>query len=299
MKKTLSILIHIFVTLMFVGCQGNDELTTKPRLVVEGWIDDGGFPVVMLTTTVNISKEYQDIDSLQNHLLRWAKVTVSNGEETIVLTGAPDREMFPPYTYSSAYMRGEAGKTYTMTAQYEDFYAEASTTIPASVPVDSFVIERSAVSDTLYTVKAYFTDNSDTHDYYMFFTRVNGHTEYYLMSHFGVVDDAQTKNPVGVDIYPGTTLFDEEYVQQFHYGDTVYVKFAHIDETSYNFWRDHETAVMIGRNPLFPVINNLRSNIQGGLGYWFGYGAKEYRLFIPKKEKRVVIVHPSSLGLSN
>ena len=57
MKKTLSILIHIFVTLMFVGCQGNDELTTKPRLVVEGWIDDGGFPVVMLTTTVNISKE--------------------------------------------------------------------------------------------------------------------------------------------------------------------------------------------------------------------------------------------------
>ena len=56
---------------------------------------------------------------------------------------------------------------------------------------------------------------------------------------------------------------------------------------------------MIGRNPLFPVINNLRSNIRGGLGYWFGYGAKEYRLFIPKNEKRVVIVHPSSLGLSN
>ena len=56
---------------------------------------------------------------------------------------------------------------------------------------------------------------------------------------------------------------------------------------------------MIGRNPLFPVINNLRSNIRGGLGYWFDYGAKEYRLFIPKKEKRVVIVHPSSLGLSN
>ena len=57
MKKTLSILIHIIVTIVFVGCQGNDELTTKPRLVVEGWIDDGGFPVVMLTTTVNISKE--------------------------------------------------------------------------------------------------------------------------------------------------------------------------------------------------------------------------------------------------
>lgn len=29
----------------------------------------------------------------------------------------------------------------------------------------------------------------------------------------------------------------------------------------------------LSRNLLFPVTNNLHSNIDGGLGYWFGYGA--------------------------
>ena len=77
------------------------------------------------------------------------------------------------------------------------------------------------------------------------------------------------------------------------------VKIAHIDETAYNFWRDHETTLMIGRNPLFPVTNNIRSNVRGGLGYWFGYGSTEYCLFLPKSSKREVIVYPSSLGSSN
>lgn len=285
--------------LLIAGCQGNDEIGEAPRLVVEGWIDGGGFPQVMLSTTVSVNKEYQSLDSLQEHVLNWAKVTISDGTEEHVMIGYPDKRLLPPFYYTTPYMRGEVGKTYTITARYGDYYAEATTTIPSKVAVDSFVVERSAVSDTLYTVRAYFTDNPESHDYYMFFTKVMGHTDYYLVSHFGVIDDIGTENPIGVDIYPGHTVYDEEYKSQFHYGDTVMVKIAHIDETAYNFWRDHETTLMIGRNPLFPVTNNIRSNIRGGLGYWFGYGSSEYCLFLPKSSKREVIVYPSSLGSSN
>ena len=68
-----------------------------PEIVVEGWIEDGGFPVVMVTTSVPVSSEYEKWDSLEDHLVRWAKVTVSDGENEVVLTGKMDRNYFPPY----------------------------------------------------------------------------------------------------------------------------------------------------------------------------------------------------------
>jgi hypothetical protein len=33
-----------------------------------------------------------------------------------------------------------------------------------------------------------------------------------------------------------------------------------------------------GQNPFFRYSTSIRSNINGGLGYWAGYGAREYLL---------------------
>jgi len=58
--------------------------------------------------------------------------------------------------------------------------------------------------------------------------------------------------------------------------DTVMVKFTAIDDDAYEFWRNFEDMADLSRNPLFPVVKNLHSNVSGALGYWFGYGSTFY-----------------------
>lgn len=43
-------------------------------------------------------------------------------------------------------------------------------------------------------------------------------------------------------------------------------------------WDDYKNMTELGQNPFFRYSNSISSNIQGGLGYWCGYGATEYLL---------------------
>ena len=85
------------MTAMFVACDVDNIPKAKSEMVVEGWIDEGGFPVVILTKSLTISDKYQEADSLSQYLIRWAKVSVSDGEREVVLTGKFDSRYFPPY----------------------------------------------------------------------------------------------------------------------------------------------------------------------------------------------------------
>lgn len=50
------------------------------------------------------------------------------------------------------------------------------------------------------------------------------------------------------------------------------VKLASITEEAYRFWRDFEDMTTLSRNPLFPVTNNLHSNIDGALAIGLATG---------------------------
>ena len=108
--------IIIFSTILsIVSC---NELILEPnpqKLVVEGWIEDDGFPVVILTKTLPVSNLEIPIDSLGNYVARWARVEVSDGNESVVLTGMQDLKSFSGYIYTTSELRGKPGKTYTLT----------------------------------------------------------------------------------------------------------------------------------------------------------------------------------------
>jgi len=63
----------------------------EPRLVVEGWIENGGHPTVLLSESfpVELNKAITAEDMVRN-LVKWAKVTVSDGDQTVTLTGVMD-----------------------------------------------------------------------------------------------------------------------------------------------------------------------------------------------------------------
>ena len=115
MKKLIIILLALITA---AGCSFPDMYDYEPQIVVEGWIEDGGYPVVIVTSTVPVTGDYRYWDEMQDHIIRWAKVTVSDGEKDVVLTGKMDNDYFPPYVYTTSRLKGESGKTYTLTVEY-------------------------------------------------------------------------------------------------------------------------------------------------------------------------------------
>ena len=159
-------MLLLLLACLCVGCEETEVKQVPPQLVVEGWIDSGGFPIVKLTTTVPVSKQAQSTDSLDRFLVRWAKVTVSDGTREVVLTGMPNRDYFPPYIYTTSEMRGEVGKTYTLKVDYQDFHAHAVTTIPKPVALSRISAEKIPLYPEWFKLRIDFKDDPTTTDYY-------------------------------------------------------------------------------------------------------------------------------------
>ncbi|MBR4989324.1 MAG: DUF4249 domain-containing protein [Bacteroidaceae bacterium] len=272
-------LIHILLVLFSVSCTGDRFIEeTEPMIVVEGWIDADGYPKVILTQTIPVSDEEHQLNDLSEYIIKWAKVTISDGEKSVVLTGKYSPKYFPPYVYTTAEMRGEAGRTYYLTVQYENFYATAETTIPEKVEVKEFITGN---DNGKYCIKALIDDNPDEKNYYKFFVKVVGRDSMYLSSNLAVIDDENYVFPCKIPVEIGTSVvYDINKSYILSEKDSVLIRYAQIDSLSYSFWDNYKNIIELGQNPFFRYSNSLKSNINGGLGYWFGYGVSEY-FFLP------------------
>jgi len=252
-------------------------------MIVEGWIDADGFPVVILTEAIIVDDEYRDYSNISDHIIKWAKVTINDGDSEVVLTGKATDNYFPPYIYTTAKMRGVVGKKYKLTVEYKDYYAEAETVIPDKLLLDSIIARPCDDVDSLCYLNAYFHDSPSEKNYYKFFTMVEGCDSFYLSSNLAVFDDAQfAGESVGVTIYSGNSIFDEDERSYFNAGDRVFVKFAHIDSVAFAYWEMYRDVVAFSRNFLMPYSRNLPSNVVGAQGYWFGYGSTEYMVDVTR-----------------
>lgn len=274
MRNILGILI------VFMSCCSCTELNLQQAasyMVLEGWIEDGKFPVVLLSTSVPVSTDSKDMKSLQDHVVRWGKVTISDGEKEVVLTGGPDDRFIPPYSYTTAKMRGQAGKTYTVKAEYNGYSVTASTTIPECKELEYLRTEE--VLPGKFRILAGLKDDPSRKNYYKFFVRREGKDSIYLSSFLGLVNDEVLSDRTEViAVYNGMSVRDDEFNQYFSEDDVVHIRFSSMDEASWKYWDGFEEIQSLSRNPFFPVSNTINSNVVGGLGYWAGYGSSYYKL---------------------
>lgn len=251
------------------------ELPNEPaHLVVEGYIDAGGFPVVMLSKSLSIGTDKVFIDSLQDHILRWAKVTVSDGKQEVVLSGKYDKDYMLPYIYTTAWLRGEEGKTYTLKVDYKDFHATATTTIPKKPEIDSCVTK--IVEGDRVILKVYFRDNPQERNFYKAFVTYNYNLAKWDSSFLGLWSDEVLSEHNEVIIHPPLST---EYEATFDIKQLTVIKFAQIDEQTYQFWQDFESQKSLQGNMFFSSQRNLHSNIEGGYGCWYGCGAVYFDLW--------------------
>ena len=249
----------------------------SPVLVVDGWIENGRPPIVIVTSSVPVSTEHRTLESLADNMIRWATVSIHDGEREVFLTGKMNTDYYPPYVYTTSMMSGEVGKTYTLKVKYGGMEVEAETKIPE--PVGLSYIRAEKARKNAYVLLAGFEDNESTKDYYKFFTKVMGRDSVYRSSFMGLIDDVTLDEGVNdLQVFNGLNLsaLQKDTLMYFNAGDKVAVKFCTLGEKEFQYWEDYDDVASLSRNALFPVTKKIRSNIKGGLGYWAGYGSTYY-----------------------
>lgn len=270
--------VILFAALCIAGCSPEPVNAPEDQLVVEGWIEDGEAPVVYLTTSLAISREPANLSSLKEHIVKWAKVTVSDGEEEVVLTGMASSRFYPPYAYTTGRMFGQAGKTYTITVDYGEVHATGQATIPPKRALDNLVaVPQNDAGDCL--LNATFTPQAD--ECYGLFVKIEKADSTFLPAPLSFFESAVLGPSATVAIRPGGSVVRSDSRVFFRSGETVDVKFRTMEKPIYSYWKAFGEQYGLARVPVFSLDSNLPGNIDGALGYFAGYGSTVYSLTIP------------------
>lgn len=276
------------IMMVFISCEKDITIETgsgEPQIVVEGYIETGLPPYLLLTKTTKYYSTFY-LDSLEDLFVHDAVITVSDGSQTVQLT---ELTIDTLGTSVSAYvgfgMTGEVGKTYTLTIETEGKLITALTTIPQPLPLDSIWYETGADddNDTLVKLICRFSDPPALGQYVRYFTSVNNGG--YFPGFNSVFEDVLINGttfdfPLDRGVNRNDTAAFENY-GLFRKGDTISVKWAAIDKDHFDFWRTVEFELGSQGSPFAsPVI--IQSNIIGGQGIWGGYASTFKSLIVPK-----------------
>ena len=240
---------------------------------------------MMLHKSINFTEDFNTMEDLiEEKIIYLGKVTVSDGETSVVLTGRVDTAYLPPYSYSSVRIMGESGRTYRVEAEFEGKKVSAVTTIPPKALFDSISVESMPDKPGFFRLTGYLTDMKEQSDYFVVFYRYKGEKQYRNGLH-GVASDlaADTSGVLRIPIYKnmaGTSLVDKDSLSTrfFRLGDTLEIKLAAIDGVSYRFWESFASLTITSTIPFLPVNENIYTNVSGGRGYWCGYGSSTYTI---------------------
>lgn len=277
MKK----ITYLFFVAFCLGACVKETEQNVP-VVVEGWIENGRPPVVMLHQAMN--EDWASLEEcISKKLIVWGKVSLSSLDTTVVLTGQIDENYLLHYRYSTPYIIGQSGREYDIEVEARGQKVYAHTYVPSVVPLDSVVVK--VDREPYVNVTAYWTDPVSDSDYYALFYRFKGQVEY-IACGFGTISDATAdRNVLSAIIYknPSSLIGPQGDKMWFKRDDTVTLKLAHIDSESYQFWQSFQNSVS-SRIPVFNTspTGGLKSNIVGGVGYWCGMGVSEHRIHLEK-----------------
>lgn len=293
-KNHTIILLLALLTFLFSGCEKDITLEFadyEPKIVVEGSIFEGEYPEIYLTRsssyfdTLNVN-ELVTIELfglpvtvpkyLYDMIVSDAVVIVDNGEIKDTLSLSFNPYYFPYLGYRGSKFLGESGKSYQLTILADGKTLTSTTTIPSSVTLDSLWFEPFTDNDSLGTIHAYFQEPKDQINYYRIFTKTENRDSIFVNPWFSIFDDKRLSDldTVEIRIFHGNNNLDDPedpFRSLFRLGESVRIKFCTMDYDHFTFWDSYQQSAGGGGNP-FATPNEVKTNIENGLGVWGGYG---------------------------
>lgn len=293
----MKFLAALLILFFFSACEKSITIqpeSQKPLLVVDGKIESGQRPFILLSTSLDFFSKINP-DVLIASLVTNAKVTVSDGVSTKELKeykqligGIYNLTYYSSDTLNSTTdIIGESGKTYKLLIDYNNQQYTSVTTIPrVAKTIDSIWWKPAPHNDdtTKAVLMGKFTDPKGYGNYIRYFTKVN--SDIYLPGALSVFDDDLTDGTTyDFEIDQGINRNDppkNDNYSFFERGDTVTVKLANIDKATYDFWRTLEFAYQSVGNPFSSPVKVLGNVSNGALGAFCGYADQYKSIVIPK-----------------
>ena len=211
-------------------------------------------------------------------VINWGKVTISDEDTIMVLTGRVDDSYIPPYVYYSFDMVGIPGKTYSVSAEFKDLKAHASMKMPYPVAIDSITLSTTDI-DTLRAATLHFTSPEETPSYFYISMKKNDNGQRMLPCMMGTIKTdlpgAHYSIPV---LHPRVKTDSTQYISQLIVGEEWTVSLNRIESPVYNFWKSYDDMVMFSTSPFISTTESLPTNIIGGFGIWSVEGSFQTKL---------------------
>jgi len=289
-KTIIASIAAVFVlTFSLLSCERPVTInlgSSPPTLVVQGQIENGQPPFVVLSTTVGFFSTI-DLATLQNTFVHGATVTVSDGTKTMTLkeysldTIGTSKVYY--YTVDTANLSnlfvGQVEHYYTLTVISNGKTYTSVTKIPNPAPLDSIYVDSPLFTNSKtppHALQLYgdYKDPDTIGNYVKYFTsRNNG--SYYPAD--GVYND-QVINGTFVRKIQFEVGFNDsanansDSLRYLYSGDKVTIKWCSIDKGVYTFWNTYQFAQNSVGNPFATPINVTSNISNGALGVWAGYG---------------------------
>lgn len=281
----------LFITI--TSCEKEVDIkldSGEPKLVVEGAIETGLPPYVILTKSIGYFATI-DMETLQNSFVHDAKVTVSDGIVTVPLveynidSGEYKFSVYSVENLLNPPIVGSINTSYKLTIEHNGKVYEATTTIPNPKPVDSIwargLSQNSSLGDSARRLFVAFTDPDTIGNNYRYFTQKN--SEPYYPAYNSVYEDqifnGSRFDSLSIDMGGARTRYSDSTGIAF-VGDTVTLKWCAIDKQVFQFFSTYEYALGTIGSPFATPIK-VKTNISNGaLGIWAGYGSSYRTLYI-------------------
>lgn len=288
--------VVVFCAVLLMSCEKNINFTlheTPNLVVVDGTIENGQPPVIVLTNSFDYFSKITP-DLLSNIFIHDAQVTISNGSITQQLkeysidSSGGNRIYFYSIDTSNlpGAFTGQLDTKYDLKVVANGKEYTATTTIPPlAKTIDSLWWKPAPFTDdsTKVIVFVRATDPRGLGNYIRYYTKTNNGS--FLPGVQSVFDDQLIDGTTyDLRLDPGIDRNDPVGFEDnfFHHGDTLTMKLANIDRSTYHFWLTMEFAYQSIGNP-FASPNTVLGNISNGaLGAFCGYASSFKTLIIPQ-----------------
>lgn len=283
-NKILKALSLFVFAMVFIACHPDLDYTVRgytQKIIVEGTVETGEYPRVYLSLNVPLWKTL-DSATILDHVIRYAKVSVSDGIKTEILTSKWDKSHFPPYVYKATEMKGVEGRNYSLKVEYSGYTLYSNTLLPAGTAIDSVQFQPTSIADTLRSLTVWVNIDNGNETGFRVFTKKQ-QDKRFIETPVVFNNEFSLNGIQKFNMSPQPEKSDSSYRegQYFAVGDTIDIKICALDPASTAFFKDMSLFSTSFGNLFLNEVKPLKSNIsEPGFGIWYGNAVRYYRCVV-------------------